>query len=135
LGDPDFRRKVPMKIQLHEVELFSKDAQASQKFYKDVLGLEVHHQMDGLNVFDSGWPGIDFDTSVHNPGRARIGFVVDSLKEFLASVEGKGLKFSGPMKSHLGMNVIRMEDPDGNIVEVQEFTDETPGFLKGAFRE
>lgn len=122
-----------MRIRLHEIELFSKDTEASQKFYKEVLGLEVHHQMDGLNVFDSGWPGIDFDTSVHNKSKVRIGFVVENLKDFLASVEGKHLQFSGPTKSHLGMNMIQMEDPDGNIVEIQEFTKETPPFVKEPF--
>jgi catechol-2,3-dioxygenase len=122
-----------MKIRLHEIELFSKDTKASQSFYKDILGLEVHHQVDGLNVFDSGWPGIDFDTSVHHKAKVRIGFVVDNLSEFISSLSEKGLKFQGPMKSHLGMNVIQMEDPDGNIVEIQEFTSETPPFLKEPF--
>ena len=123
-----------MKIRLHEIELFSKDPKASQQFYRDVLGLEVNHQMDGLNVFDSGWPGIDFDTSIHNKSKARLGFVVDSLGEFLNSVKGKNVKLAGPTKSHLGMNVVQLEDPDGNIIEVQEFTDETPGFLKKPFQ-
>lgn len=30
-------------------------------------------------------------------------------------------------------NIIQMEDPDGNIVEVQEFTEETPAFVKLPF--
>lgn len=123
-----------MKIRLHEIELYSEDAKASRQFYKDILGLEVQHQIDGLNVFDSGWPGIDFDTSVHNKSKARIGFVVDSLEEFLNSIKGKNLKWAGPTQSHLGMNIIQLEDPDGNIVEVQEFTDQSPGFLKQLFQ-
>lgn len=121
-----------MKFRLHEVELHSKDPKASRAFYKDMLGLEMNHGEEGLNVFDSGWDGVDFDTSLHNPGRARIGFVVDDLAAFLAHAREKGIAFEGPEESHLGMRIVSMKDPDGNIVEVQELTDKTPGFLRKA---
>jgi catechol 2,3-dioxygenase-like lactoylglutathione lyase family enzyme len=121
-----------MKFRLHEIELNSKDPMASRAFYKDALGLEMNHGEDGLNVFDSGWAGIDFDTSLHTPGRTRIGFVVDSLAEFLAYAKEKGLVFAGPEDSHLGMRIVRLQDPDGNLVEVQELTEKTPGFLMKA---
>lgn len=121
-----------MKIRLHEVELFSKDPLASRAFYQNVIGLGMNHSEDGLNVFDTGWAGVDFDTSRHTPGQQRIGFVVDSLEAFQASLAGKNVKVEGPMASHLGMRILRLEDPDGNIVEVQELSRATPGFLRQA---
>jgi catechol 2,3-dioxygenase-like lactoylglutathione lyase family enzyme len=121
-----------MKIKLHEVELFSQDPQASRAFYANVIGLDLNHSEDGLNVFDTGWAGVDFDTSRHMPGKQRLGFVVESLEAFRASLAGKQVKVEGPMASHLGMRILRLEDPDGNIVEVQELSTETPGFLRQA---
>ena len=124
-----------MRIRLHEVELFSKDPVASRAFYKDILGVGLNHHEDGLNVFDSGWPGIDLDTSKHHPGNTRIGFVVDDLKAFLESIKGKDVKVEGPMDSHLGMRIVRLTDPDGHIVEVQEFSEGTPPPVRQAFED
>ena len=124
-----------MRIRLHEVELFSKDPAASRAFYKDILGVGMTHQEDGLNVFDSGWPGVDFDTSRHLPGKTRIGFVVDDLQAFLESLQGKNVKVEGPMDSHLGMRIVRLHDPDGHIVEVQEFSEGTPPPVRAAFAD
>lgn len=122
-----------MKIRLHEIELPSGKIPESRRFYQQALGLHLNHHEEGLNVFDPGWPGIDLDTSIHVPGKIRLGFVVDNLGEFIASIQGKGIPYTGPMPSHLGMNVIRMEDPDGNLVEVQEFTEGTPPPVRAAF--
>lgn len=123
-----------MKIRLHEIELPSRNIPASRAFYQETLGLHLNHHEAGLNVFDPGWPGMDLDTSVHE-SKIRLGFVVDSLAAFAAALKGKGIPFTGPMPSHLGMNVIRMEDPDGNLVEVQEFTEGTPPPVREAFED
>jgi catechol 2,3-dioxygenase-like lactoylglutathione lyase family enzyme len=122
-----------MRIRLHEIELFSKDTRASRDFYKKVVGLKVHHEREGLNVFDSGWEGLDFDTSKHHPGKARIGFIVDDLQSFLEHAQKHGIAVGEPEESHLGMRVVRFEDPDGNLVEVQAFTSETPDFVREGY--
>ena len=49
-------------MKLHEIGLLAKDPKASKKFYHDTLGLHLHHEEDGLSVFDGGWPSnIRFD--------------------------------------------------------------------------
>ncbi len=83
----------------------------------------------------SAQPGIDLDTSKHHPGNTRIGFVVDDLKAFLESIKGKDVKVEGPMDSHLGMRIVRLTDPDGHIVEVQEFSEGTPPPVRQAFED
>lgn len=46
-------------MKLHEIGLLAKDPEASKRFYHDTLGLDLHHEEDGLSVFDGGWPGIE----------------------------------------------------------------------------
>lgn len=122
-----------MRLRLHEIELFSRDTEASRAFYGDKLGFPLNHAEKGLNVFDAGQPGVDFDTSVHQPGKVRIGFVVDDLAGFAAGLKARGVDFAGPEESHLGMWVLRLEDPDGHQVEIQQFTEGTPVQVRKAF--
>ena len=122
-----------LRLRLHEIELFSKDTAASRRFYEESLGLEVNHAVPGLNVFDAGHPGVDFDTSVHLPGKVRIGLVVGDLAAFAGSLQAKGIPFEGPEESHLGMLILRLADPDGHIVEIQQFTEGTPPQVRDAF--
>jgi catechol 2,3-dioxygenase-like lactoylglutathione lyase family enzyme len=46
-------------MKLHEIGLLAKDPKASKNFYHDTLGLNFHHEEDGLSVFDGGWPGVE----------------------------------------------------------------------------
>ena len=118
-----------MKLILHEVELNSKDVESSKKFYHDLLGLPVHINQEGLKVFDSGWSGLDLNTSTHNPGRTTISFLVDDLDEFAAMLKKKDCNVSDIYETHLGMRAIEFKDPDGNKVEIQCPTEKSPPFL------
>lgn len=122
-----------MRLRLHEIELHSRDTEASRAFYAGKLGFELNHAEKGLNVFDAGRPGVDFDTSIHLPGKVRIGFVVDDLAAYAETLKAKGVPFEGPEPSHLGMLILRLEDPDGHLVEIQQFTEGTPPQVKDAF--
>jgi catechol 2,3-dioxygenase-like lactoylglutathione lyase family enzyme len=122
-----------MRIRLHEIELFSRDTEASRAFYAGKLGFELNHAEPGLNVFDAGQPGVDFDTSVHQPGKVRIGFVVDDLAAYAEGLRAQGVPFQGPEPSHLGMLILKLEDPDGHSVEIQQFTEGTPPQVRKAF--
>jgi catechol 2,3-dioxygenase-like lactoylglutathione lyase family enzyme len=117
-------------MKLFEVELSSKDPEASKRFYHDLLGLEVRVDAGGLKVFDSGRPGVDFDTSVHHPGRARVSFLVADLNSTIASLRARGIAVPEPVESHHGMIAIRLEDPDGTIVDIQTPTERSTDWLK-----
>jgi catechol 2,3-dioxygenase-like lactoylglutathione lyase family enzyme len=119
-----------MKLKLHEIELFMKDQKASRQFYHDVLGLPVLHEKEGLGVFDSGWSGLNLDTSVHFPGKVSISFLVEDIDAFVAELRAKGIEVDEPGESHLGMRAVALEDPDGHRVEIQSPTDQSPQWVK-----
>ena len=119
-----------MKIKLHEIELYSKDPEASKRFYNGVLGIPINVDQDGLKCFDSGWPGLDVDASVHFPGKVSISFLVDDLDAFMKELRAKGIKVDGPDESHLGMRAFALQDPDGHRVEIQTPTEKSPQWLR-----
>lgn len=118
-----------MKLILHEVELNTNDAEAGKKFYHDLLGLPIHVDQKGLKVFDSGWPGLDLDTSTHNRGPITLSFLTDDLDAFAAMLKQKGSNIGEIYEVHLGMRAIELEDPNGNRIEIQSPTDQSPQFL------
>ncbi len=123
-----------MRFKLHEVELYTKDPSGSRKFYEEVLGFKLNlTEPAGLNVFDSGWPGVDFDTSVHQPGKSQVSFITDDLPALVASLKQKGIRFTGPTDSHLGLQAVSFEDPEGHVIVIQCLTEKSPPWLKERF--
>ena len=120
-----------MKIKLQEIELYAQDPEASKRFYAGVLGLPVDVDQEGLKVFDSGWPGLDVDASVHFPGKVSISFLVEDIDGFVREVRAKGIKVKDPKDTHLGMRQVAFEDPDGHRVAVQSATEKSPDWLRG----
>ncbi len=119
-----------MKLKLHEIELNAKDPEASKKFYSDVLGLPINRDQEGLKCFDSGWAGLDIDTSVHFPGKVSISFLVEDIDQFIKELRDKGIQVDDPSDSHLGMRAVFLEDPDGHRVEIQSPAEKSPEWLK-----
>lgn len=105
-------------MKLHEIELFTANPKGSRKFYQNVVGLKLDEgpSKDGLNIFDVGLPGVDFNTSVHNPGKVGVSFIVDDLAPIIARFRAQKIEFTPPEKDHTGMPSISVKDPDGNIV-------------------
>ncbi|MDH4203659.1 MAG: VOC family protein [Phycisphaerae bacterium] len=123
-----------MRLILHEIELNTKDAEAGKKFYHDLLGLPVHVDQDGLKVFDSGWSGLDLNVSTHNPRRTAISFLTDNLDAFVAMLKEKNCNLSDIYETHLDLRAVKLEDPDGNIIEIQCPTEKSPQFLHDMLR-
>ena len=119
-----------MKIKLHEIELSAKDPEASKQFYNQVLGIPINVDQEGLKCFDSGWPGLDVDASVHFPGKVSISFLVEDIDGFVKDLRSKGVEVDDPDESHLGMHAFALEDPDGHRVEIQSPTEKSPQWLK-----
>jgi catechol 2,3-dioxygenase-like lactoylglutathione lyase family enzyme len=119
-----------MKLRLHEIELNAKDPEASKSFYTDVLGIPILLDQQGLKCFDSGWPGLDIDASIHFPGQMSISFLVEDIDQFVNELRDKGVQVDDPDGSHLGMRAVALEDPDGHRVEIQAPTEKSPEWLK-----
>ncbi len=119
-----------MKLKLHEIELNTKNPEASKRFYNDLLGIPINLDQKGLKCFDSGWPGLDIDVSTHFSGKVSISFLVEDIDQFVAELREKGIQVDEPSDSHLGMRVTALEDPDGYRVEIQAPTKKSPDWLR-----
>lgn len=118
-----------MKLKLHEIELSAKNPEASKQFYRDVLGIPLALDEKGLKCFDSGWPGLDIDLSVHFPCKVSLSFLVADLDQFVQELREKGIQVEDPDDSHLGMRAVTLVDPDGHRVEIQTPSEKSPDWL------
>jgi catechol 2,3-dioxygenase-like lactoylglutathione lyase family enzyme len=119
-----------LKLKLHEIELFVKNPEVSKQFYRDVLGIPLAVDEKGLKCFDSGWPGLDIDLSIHFPGKVSISFLVEDLDQFVHELREKGIQVDDPRDAHLGMRAVALVDPDGHRVEIQTPTEKSPDWLR-----
>ena len=106
-----------MRLRLLEMELFTEDAEASQRFYREQLGLELYVDEHGLKVFGSGVPDLDLIKSPHFPGEVSISFFADDIQACVDELNAKGLeiveKYGDPVSA------IVLRDPDGVRVEIK----------------
>lgn len=116
-------------MKLHEVELYSKDPEASLKFYQ-AIGFGINRDQKGLKVFHPGWDEIDLDVSTHFPGKVSISFLVKNIDEYVQRLREKGFKIDDPKESHLGMRAFNIIDPDGYRIEIQSPTEKSPEWLR-----
>ena len=123
-----------MKIILHEIELYSREPEASKKFYTELLGLDVNVDNEGLKCYETGWAGLDFNKSIHFPGKMSISFLVEDIDQFVKELRNNGVEVDDPVTSHLGMRAIVLTDPDGTRVEIQTPTDSSPNWLKNMLK-
>jgi len=120
-----------MKIRLQEIELGSNDIVKSKQFYNSILGLETSVDQEGIKVFQSGVPGIDFNTSTHYPSKTMAtSFLTDNLQLVIDRLSANGIVYSGPKKSHLGMITIEFNDPDGYLIKVNQPTKDSPSWIR-----
>jgi catechol 2,3-dioxygenase-like lactoylglutathione lyase family enzyme len=119
-----------MKIILHEIELNSDNPEKSKSFYRDVLGLNVNIDIDGLKCYHAGFPGVEVNKSIHFPGKTTISFLVDDINEFIKLKREDGIDIKDPEPSHLEMIATSLIDPDGVRIEIQQPTDKSPEWLK-----
>lgn len=120
-----------MKIRLQEIEFGAMDTGKSRGFYQSVLGLDPIIDQDQLTVFNSGVAGVDFNISAHYPERViTTSFLTNDLQKVVDRLSLTGVIFDGPVRSHLGMMSVSFQDPDGNIIKVNQPTEESPSWLK-----
>ncbi len=120
-----------MKIRLHEIEFGALDTGKSRGFYQSVLGLDPMIDQDQLTVFNSGVAGVDFNISAHCPEKiVMTSFLTNDLQKLIDRLQLTGVVYEGPVKSHLGMMSVCFQDPDGNIIKVNQPTEDSPSWLK-----
>jgi catechol 2,3-dioxygenase-like lactoylglutathione lyase family enzyme len=132
-----------MKLKLHHINFASKDVDALDAFYREVLDMAPKPGMTENRVTSEGYAGkvafvtdgnlqmhlaerdlgIGFRTgqAVNPADRGHIAFRTDDIAAFKKRLEDKGIAYSDygawAMK---GWHQIFFYDPDGNVVEVHE---------------
>jgi catechol 2,3-dioxygenase-like lactoylglutathione lyase family enzyme len=107
-----------MQLRLLAIELNTDNPEASRHFYGEQLGLETHVDGDGLKVFGSGIPDLDFNKSTHFPGKVSISFYAPDIQACIDELNSKGVEivqqFGDPVSA------IVLQDPDGCRVEIKK---------------
>jgi predicted enzyme related to lactoylglutathione lyase len=121
-----------MKITLQEIEFGSAQVEQTKNFYQSIFGFETAVDKQNLAVFSLPTQGVDFNISTHQPAQSVcISFLTDDLQEIIVRLTSNSIKFVGPKESHLGMICIEFNDPNGNLVKVNQFTDTIHADLRG----
>lgn len=107
-----------MKLRLLEIELNTNKPDEQKRFYNEVLGLDNYVDEDGLKVFSSGVPDLDFIKSKHFPGQVSLSFYSDDIKECVKELKSKGIKII--KKYGFPVSAIVIEDPDGCRIEIKK---------------
>lgn len=116
------------KRELDHVALAVSDAQRSERFYIDVLGLTPIPRPAAF-TFPGAWLRIAGSQSVHLIGNAEEKFIsgsrgnhfaiaIDSIDAAQAHLRAKGVEFTGPHHRPDGAKQIFLKDPDGHTVEL-----------------
>lgn len=123
-------RKKP-EIKLRELRLNVKDTQASKKFYNELLGIPIFTEQEGLLIFESGWPNLDIKSSIDSNDHFMVSFLVNDHSQILSRLSQDGFKPGDPVEIDHNMLAFRLKDPDGNRVEIQTPTEDSPDWLRG----
>lgn len=113
--------------------LVTRDIEASKAFYRDILGLEVEHDIGAHVIFKEGFSLLlerDWLSFAELPQAAvayghksgQLVFEVDDIEAFLRRVEQlPEHRFLHRTKEHhWGRRAVRLYDPDGHVTEVGE---------------
>ena len=120
-----------MKIRLHEIEFGAGNTDKSKGFYQAILGLDPIIDQEQLKVFNSGVAGVDFNITEQQPvNTVTASFLTTDLQKIIDRLQLTGVLFEGPSTSNFGMLSISLQDPDGNLIKINQPTAESPTWLK-----
>lgn len=136
-----------MKLTLHHVNLSTGKVGEMDRFYRDILGLA--RETEGLPALEKGkgyagdvafvtdghvqthiaerdvLAGFKTGHSVNPVDRGHIAYRTDDLDAFKAHLETQGIPFSDWGHTAVaGWRQIFFYDPDGNVIEVHEVSEE-----------
>jgi len=118
------------ELKLRELRLNVKDTEASKKFYNELLGISLITDEEGLLVLDSGWPNLDITPSTHTSDSLIISFIVKDHSRIVNKLSTYDIEIEDPIKVDHKMLATILKDPDGNRVEIQTPTEESPDWLR-----
>lgn len=122
-------------VTLSQIRLLVDDYAACRDFYRDVLGLEMSFEAEGIfaqfikgDVTLGVYPkermaevlGSAADNGRAGRDAALISFQVENVDEAVEELQAKGVRFLGEPKDQEAwfMRVAYLRDPDGNLIEL-----------------
>ena len=112
------------------INITSEDAERLVAFYHGTVGLPMRPEMGDHSV-QVGCTTLSFDThsetrgATKEPSRVIISMLVDDLAAEQSRLEALGVKFSRTAgKEFWGGLISTFSDPDGNILQLVQFTPE-----------
>src|SRR5215208_677015 len=122
-----------MQVQSFNININSPDPERLVAFYRDVIGLPENPELGhcvvagGAMLFFDGHDEITGPT--REPARVLINFFVDDLAAEQARPQGQGGRLLGGevVREPWGGVISTFLDPDGNYVQLLEFTPEAQG--------
>ncbi|PKQ11213.1 MAG: glyoxalase [Alphaproteobacteria bacterium HGW-Alphaproteobacteria-1] len=138
-----------MKLTLHHINLATDRVEEMDAFYREVLGLDVPDRDIPVLEKDKGYNGdvafvsdgriqthlarkdmlAGFRTGqIVNPvARGHIAYRTDDIAAFMAHLDAAGVPYSDwGNRAVAGWHQIFFYDPDGNVIEVHQKSDEAP---------
>jgi catechol 2,3-dioxygenase-like lactoylglutathione lyase family enzyme len=118
---------------LQTIILSSRITQA-ERFYSDVLGLQLRRHSNGNLVYDVGGSDLTISPvpSIQPSEHTAIGFAVDDLDAEMSGLSRRGItwqRFEGFRHDERGVvitpdgdRVVWFRDPDGNLISIVEFS-------------
>lgn len=108
--------------------VYTDDLERSTRFYADVLGFRMIKDEGAARIFES-IPGAAvgvckaFDDRVVAPGGSMVSLVTDDVDGWYRRLVDAGAKTQGPPHrlEQFGIYTFFAEDPDGYVVEFQQF--------------
>jgi lactoylglutathione lyase len=108
--------------------IFVKDMEASLSFWRDLIGLPVHHRIKpnpGMDIAFLGKDGTQVELLHDSRASAKtygdgltLGFEAPDLEETIASLKARGIEPKGPFQPNPRMRFIFITDPDGVTVQL-----------------
>ncbi|NQT27798.1 VOC family protein [candidate division KSB1 bacterium] len=124
--------------------LFVKDVVRSKHFYADVLSQEIEDDFGrfvgfkgGFGIWDGSYAlelirGKPDNRASYGSENCELYFETSELDFIIQNLDEHGVPFVHPMKEHdWGQRGIRVEDPDGHIIEISEPMEEVVRRLHG----
>jgi predicted enzyme related to lactoylglutathione lyase len=109
--------------------IWSEDLNNLLPFYRDTLGLTPVIESPGFIVFgDANAPSLAIGTHSEvkgknsDPARHMVGFVVDDVQAEYNRLKSEGVEFVDEPTNFDGATVATMKDPEGNYVQLLQFT-------------
>jgi catechol-2,3-dioxygenase len=115
------------------IGLIVKDLEAQRRYYRDVVGFAERRAEKDCVIFDVGSQMFELIAQSSGPPYQHtgfhIGFAVAHLEDARAELILRGLEAVGEIRSDAGNSWCYFKDPEGNLYQITEASDETSALL------